>query len=202
MCNPAIQCPWAEGVPPSTPPEPLEIKIEWPTESNASSTHVGQGKLQYLIDWEDCGPDERCWIPAHDVLDLLMVYEFHYQHPEKTKPHPRGQPRKNSVCRVSSSRGVTSCQCQIQHLTPFPRVHLWLQTWLPWTPAPSLPAQVHLITDYTLLDSITTTLRKHTHSTDTLQSILSALITQLMYKAFISCLLNLDHHFFFLISWS
>ncbi len=54
--------------------------------------------LQYLVDWEGFGPEERSWVNSGNTE------EFYRLHPEKPAPRPRGRPRHRRGSALSRSK--------------------------------------------------------------------------------------------------
>ena len=42
-----------------------------------------RGGVQYLVDWEGYGPEERSWVKAQNIFDKDFIQEYHRQHPDR-----------------------------------------------------------------------------------------------------------------------
>ncbi|KAL0150962.1 hypothetical protein M9458_053734, partial [Cirrhinus mrigala] len=80
------ETPGAEAEPP--PPEVLDQPSIYTVHKILDSRRRG-GHLEYLIDWEGYGPEDRSWVLRDDVLD-----DVHRDHPDRPVPCSHGLPRR------------------------------------------------------------------------------------------------------------
>ncbi|KAI2646996.1 Transposon Tf2-9 polyprotein [Labeo rohita] len=90
-CHDPLVLPTEPGGEEPPPPMVVEEGTIYKVKEVLDSRRCG-GQLQYLLDWEGYGPEERSWVPREDVLDDMLLQEFHTAHPERPAPRGRGRP--------------------------------------------------------------------------------------------------------------
>lgn len=94
--KPLVESPLVPKVKPPPPPQLIEGGPAYTVRKLLAVRQRGWGR-QYLVDWEGYGPEERCWVAAGNILDPVLIQDFHKNSPSQPWPSGVGPRRGGTV---------------------------------------------------------------------------------------------------------
>ncbi|KAK3556357.1 hypothetical protein QTP70_007081 [Hemibagrus guttatus] len=119
------------------PPLPLDIEGSPAYQVRALlDCRLVQSHLQYLVDWEGYGLEERLWVDTTDILDPSIAEDFHRDHLNKPAPLLRGGRRLTTVGGGDSRILFFFLFCYGSRSTPVPVGGVAPPSGFPWGTPP------------------------------------------------------------------
>ncbi len=118
------------------PPEILDQPSVYQVRNIMDSQRRG-GQLEYLVDCEGYGPEEQSWVARDDILDPMLLQEFHNTHPNRPAPRGRGCPLRCVRASGAAPGGGGSVRESQSQSSP-PTTITRSQSPEFWSPAPAL----------------------------------------------------------------
>ena len=87
--RPVVSHPLCPTPAPPPPPQLIDGGLTYTVRRLLDCRRRGRG-LQYLVDWEGYGPEERSWQPARFIVDKDLIKDFHSVHPVPPVKAPSG----------------------------------------------------------------------------------------------------------------